>query len=191
MKFQQVLRKATVAALALCILAISGFAQSDNASISGVVKDPSGAVISNAKVSVKNDGTGFERTTTSNSSGFYTVTNIAPGYYTVTVEAPGFKKSASSRNKLDAGLPIAVNMELSVGQLTESVTVEASAAQINTESSTVGKTVEQAQIQNLTLNGRNPLFSALLRPGVRGGALSGFSFGQPMAWSRAALALAW
>ena len=177
MKFQQVLRKATVAALALCILAISGFAQSDNASISGVVKDPSGAVISNAKVSVKNDGTGFERTTTSNSSGFYTVTNISPGYYTVTVEAPGFKKSASSRNKLDAGLPIAVNMELSVGQLTESVTVEASAAQINTESSTVGKTVEQAQIQNLTLNGRNPLFAALLRPGVRGGALSGFSFG--------------
>ena len=177
MKLHEALRRAAVAALALFVFAISGIAQSDNSSISGVVKDPSGAVVANAKVTLKNESTAFERQATSNSGGFYTVTNIAPGYYTVTVEAPGFKKSSSSRNKLDAGVPIAVNMELAVGQLTESVTVEASAAQINTESSTVGKTVEQAQIQNLTLNGRNPLFSALLRPGVRGGALSGFSFG--------------
>ncbi len=177
MKLHEALRRAAVAALVLFAFAISGFAQSDNASISGVVKDPSGAVISNAKVTLTAEDTSFERRTTTNSSGFYTVTNIAPGYYTVAVEAAGFKKTSSSRNKLDAGVPIAVNMELSVGQLTESVTVEASSAQINTESSTVGKTVEQAQIQNLTLNGRNPLFSALLRPGVRGGALSGFSFG--------------
>ena len=97
--------------------------------------------------------------------------------YTVTVEAAGFKKSSRSRNKLDAGLPIAVNLELTVGQLTEVINVEASAAQINTESAAVGKTVEMKQIQNLTLNGRNPLFLALLKPGVRGGALSGFSFG--------------
>ncbi|MBZ2176404.1 MAG: carboxypeptidase regulatory-like domain-containing protein [Acidobacteria bacterium] len=177
MKLQRALRRASSAFVALCLLALSGFAQSDNASISGVVKDPSGAVVANAKVSVKNDSTAFERQTTTNNSGFYTVTNISPGYYTVSVEATGFKKTATSRNKLDAGVPIAVNIELSVGQLTESVTVEASVAQINTESATVGKTVEQAQIQNLTLNGRNPLFSALLRPGVRGGALSGFSFG--------------
>ena len=177
MKLQQALRRAAVATTALLFFALSAFAQSDNSSISGVVKDPSGAVVANAKVTLKNESTAFERQATSNSGGFYTVTNIAPGYYTVTVEAPGFKKSSSSRNKLDAGVPIAVNMELAVGQLTESVTVEASAAQVNTESATVGKTIEQAQIQNLTLNGRNPLFSALLRPGVRGGALSGFSFG--------------
>ncbi|MFN0100724.1 MAG: carboxypeptidase regulatory-like domain-containing protein [Bryobacteraceae bacterium] len=141
------------------------------------VKDPSGAVVSNAKVSLRNEDTSFERQTTTNDTGFYTVTNIAPGYYTVTVEASGFKKSSTTRNKLDAGLPLAVNLELSVGQVTETVNVEASAAQINTESAAVGKTVEQKQIQNLTLNGRNPLFLALLKPGVRGGALSGFSFG--------------
>ena len=93
------------------------------------------------------------------------------------MEAAGFKKAVTSRNKLDAGVPIAVNIDLAVGQISDSVTVEASAAQINTESATVGKTIEQAQIQNLTLNGRNPLFAVLLRPGVRGGALSGFSFG--------------
>lgn len=177
MKLQRALRRASSAFAALCLLALSAFAQSDNASISGVVKDPSGAVVANAKVTVKNDDTAFERQATTNTDGFYIVTNIAPGYYTVSVEAAGFKKAASSRNKLNAGVPIAVNLDLAVGQLTETVTVEASTAQVNTESATVGKTVEQAQIQNLTLNGRNPLFSALLRPGVRGGALSGFSFG--------------
>ena len=174
---QAALRRATVATLALFAFAIFAFAQSDNATISGVVKDSSNAVVANAKVTLRNESTSFERQANTNGDGYYTVTNIAPGYYTVTVEAPGFKKSSSSRNKLDAGVPIAVNIDLAVGQLTESVTVEASAAQVNTESATVGKTVEQAQIQNLTLNGRNPLFAALLRPGVRGGALSGFSFG--------------
>jgi len=156
---------------------LSAFAQSDNSSISGVVKDPSGAVVSNAKVTVRNEDTAFERVATTNDSGFFTVTNIAPGYYTVSAEAAGFKRASSTRNKLDAGLPIAVNMDLAVGAVTDTVTVEASAAQLNTESATVGKTVEQKQIQNLTLNGRNPLFLALLKPGVRGGALSGFSFG--------------
>ncbi len=163
------------ALLLLCALVL--VAQSDNSSISGVIKDPSGSVVANAKVSLRNEDTSFERQTTTNETGFYTVTNIAPGYYTVTVEASGFKKTSRSRNKLDAGLPIAVNMELTVGQVTETINVEASAAQLNTESATVGKTVEQKQIQNLTLNGRNPLFLALLKPGVRGGALSGFSFG--------------
>ncbi len=172
-----VLSRFGLMSLALLLASTLGLAQSDNSSISGVVKDSSGAIVTNAKVNVRNEATSFDREITTNSSGFYTATNLAPGYYTITVEATGFKKASISRNKLDAGLPIAVNVDLAVGQLTETVTVEASVAQVNTESATVGKTVEQKQIQNLTLNGRNPLFLALLKPGVRGGALSGFSFG--------------
>ena len=159
----------------VCALGLMG--QSDNSSISGIVKDPSGSVVSNAKVTLRNESTSFERQTTTNDSGFYTVTNISPGYYTVTVEATGFKKSTSTRNKLDAGLPIAVNLELAVGQLTDTVTVEASVAQVNTESATVGKTVEQKQIQSIALNGRNPIQLALLKPGVRGGALGNSNSG--------------
>ncbi len=160
----------------LCAIVL--FGQSDNSTISGVIKDPSGSVVANAKVSLRNEDTAFERQTTTNETGFYTVTNIAPGYYTVTVEASGFKKTTRTRNKLDTGLPLAVNVELTVGQVTETINVEASAAQINTESATVGKTVEQKQLQSLTLNGRNPIFLALLKPGVRSTtALSGFSFG--------------
>ncbi|MCU0245169.1 MAG: Plug and carboxypeptidase regulatory-like domain-containing protein [Bryobacter sp.] len=166
-------------ALAVMLLVSAfAFAQSDNATISGIVRDTSGSVIPNAKVSVINEGTGFERQTTTNDTGFYTVPNIPPGYYAVTVEVAGFKKFTSSRNKLEAAQPMAVNVELAVGQITETVTVEASAAQLNTESATVGKTVEQAQIQNLALNGRNPLFLAVLKPGVRRGSpMNGFSYG--------------
>jgi len=71
------------ASLLLCAIGLLG--QSDNSSISGVVKDPSGAVVGKAKVSLRNEDTSFERQTTTNDTGFYTVTNIAPGYYTVTV----------------------------------------------------------------------------------------------------------
>ncbi len=163
---------------ALAIVPFPASAQSDNSTISGIVKDQSGAAVANAKISVKNEGTGFERQTTTNESGFYTVTNLAPGYYSVTVGAAGFKTSTTTRNKLEAAIPIAVNVDLAVGQLTESVTVEASVAQLNTESATVGKTVEQTQIQNLSLNGRNPLFLAMLKPGVRrSNPMSNFSFG--------------
>jgi hypothetical protein len=158
-------------------MATFAFGQSDNSYVTGLVKDPTGAVISGAKVTVKNEATGFAREVNTNEAGVYIVTNLPPGYYTVTVEAQGFKKFEKTRNKMDAGVPLNVSVELSVGQLTESVTVEASVATLQTESATVGKTVERTQIENLSLNGRNPIFLALLKPGVRGGALNGFSFG--------------
>ncbi len=162
----------------VCALCLAAFAQSDNSSISGIVKDPTGAVVTGAKVTVKNEGTAFERQTTTNDSGFFTITNIQPGFYEVKVEATGFKAFVKTRNKLEAAIPMQVNADLTVGQISESVTVEASAAQLNTESATVGKTVEQAQIQNLALNGRNPLFLAVLKPGVRRGSpMNSFSYG--------------
>ncbi len=161
----------------LLLSAIVLFAQSDNSSITGVVRDPSGASIAAAKVTVRNEGTGFERQLTTNESGVYNATNLPPGYYTVAVEAPGFKKFESTRNKLEAAIPLAVNAEMTVGALAETVNVEATAAVLNTETATVGKTVEQAQIMNLSLNGRNPMFLAMLKPGVRrGGSLSDFSY---------------
>ena len=150
----QALRRATVAFALLLFVAMCAFAQSDNSSISGIVKDPSGAVVANAKVTVKNEGTAFERQTTSNESGFYTVTNIQPVFYEVRIEATGFKAFVKTRNKLEAAIPMQVNADLSVGQVSESVTVEASAAQLNTESATVGKTVElSARVDAAVLGG--------------------------------------
>ena len=67
-------------------------AQSDNSSITGTITDPSGAVVTGASVKVANESTGAIRATTTNSSGFYTVSSLAPGRYTVTVEAPSFER---------------------------------------------------------------------------------------------------
>ena len=164
--------------LAMFVAMFGIFAQSDTSAISGYVRDSSGSNVPNAKVTVKNEGNGFERQTTTNETGFFTATNLGPGYYTVSVEAPGFKTSSKTGNKLEAATPLQVSIDLSIGQLTETVKVEANIAQLNTETSAVGKTVEQQQIQNLALNGRNPLFLAMLKPGVRrGSAMTGFSFG--------------
>jgi len=167
--------------LRLALACLSGsalFAQSDNTYITGYVRDPQGAAIVNANVVVTNEGNGFTRTVKTNESGVYNATNLQPGFYSVTIEATGFKKFSQTRNRLEAAIPLNVSAELSIGQLTESVTVEADIAQLNTESATVGKTVEQQQIQNLSLNGRNPLFLAMLKPGVRRGSpMTGFSYG--------------
>lgn len=157
---------------------LGAFAQSDNSSISGYVRDASGGNVPNAKVTVKNESTSFEREVTTNDTGFYTVTNIAPGPYTVTVEAQGFKTYSRTGNRLESGIPLQVSIDLSVGTITESVSVQANLAQLNTETATIGKTVEQQQIQNLALNGRNPLFLAMLKPGVRRSSpMNGLSYG--------------
>jgi hypothetical protein len=173
----QALRRAGTACAVLLLVAVFAFAQSDNSTISGMVKDPSGASVSGAKVTVRNEGTGFERQVTTNESGFFTATNLAPGYYAVVIELAGFKTFTKTRNRLEAALPLAVNADLTVGQITESINVEASVMQLNTESATVGKTIDSTQLQNLSLNGRNPILLALLKPGVRGGMMSGFTFG--------------
>ena len=72
------------------------YAQSDYGAIAGFVKDPSAAMVPNAKVVVKNEGNGEERTTLANESGYFVVPNLQPGFYSVTAEASGFKKVSSA-----------------------------------------------------------------------------------------------
>jgi hypothetical protein len=163
---------------AVCLLTFaSAFAQSDLSTITGTIKDPSGSAVPNAKLAVRNEATGVERTTSSSEAGTFSVTNLASGMYTVTVEAQGFKKYTSRGNKLDANLPLAVDVTLDVGTITESVTVQAVASRIQSETATVGALVEEAQIKNMILNGRNPILLAALKAGVRSNAsLSNFNF---------------
>jgi len=145
-------------------------AQSDTAQISGFVRDPSAAVIPDASVTVTNEATGLERKTKANESGYYVVPNLPPGFYTVSVEATGFKRFVKTRNKLDANLPATVDVTLEVGAVTEAVEVVASVAAVQSETATVGRLVESTQIQNMMLNGRNPIWLALLKAGVRSGS---------------------
>ncbi len=152
-------------------------AQSDTSQITGYVRDASGAAVPNAKVTITNENTGIERSTNSNNDGNYILTNVTPGYYTINVELTGFKKFVQKQTKVDASLPLTVNVNLEVGTVTESVEVTASVASVQADSATVGRTIEATQIQNMALNGRNPLLLAQLKPGVRSGAMNRFTFG--------------
>jgi hypothetical protein len=155
----------------------TGWSQSDLSTITGTVRDSSGGGVPNAKVTARNEGTGVSRETTTNDSGLYTVSNIPAGRYAVTVEAQGFKKYESTGNLLDANIPLGVDVTLEVGGVNETVTITAEASRIQTEDATVGATVDTYQVQNLMLNGRNPVLLAALKPGVRSSAsLANFNF---------------
>src|SRR6202047_2461108 len=167
-----------VAVVLFCLsFAVSGllFAQSDLGTISGFVKDPSGATIADTKVTVRNNR-GVDRVATSNDSGYYTITNLPPGLYTVVAEAQGFRRYESKDNKLYPSATLAVDVALTVGSASETVEVSASAVQLQTESASVQKLVTREQIDALEINGRNPIFMANLVPGTRGGTLANLAF---------------
>ena len=158
-------------------LSIAALAQSDNAVISGFVKDSTGAVVTGAKVTITSETRAFERTGMTNNEGYYVISSLPPGIYTLTVEAQGFKAYKETGRKLDPNLTTSLDVTMQAGQLTETVTVVASTAQVQTETATVGRLVETKQVEYLQLNGRNPLFLSQIRPGVIGGSLGGNSFG--------------
>lgn len=153
------------------------FAQSDLGTISGVVKDPSGSTVPNAKVTVTNAQTTLARQANTNDAGVFSVTNIPAGFYNVKVEASGFKAYESKNVKLDPSANLGLDVSLAVGAASETVEVVASATTLQTESASVQKLVTRQQIDSLELNGRNPVGLASLVPGARGGNLAGLSFG--------------
>src|SRR5258708_23175741 len=164
-----------ISALLLSLIGSAALqAQFDTGQIGGYVRDASQAVVTGASVTVTNQGNGEQRQTTTNSSGYDVVPNLLVGTYSVTAELAGFKKMVQSGIVLDSAGKLNVDLTLTVGAVTESVEVNASATQVQTESAQVGRVVTTKQIQDLTLNGRNPIYLALLKPGVSGGGIGTF-----------------
>ena len=159
----------------LCVIlltiacALPACAQFDSGQISGFVRDESGAVVPGAAVVARNEGTSEERRTTTNGDGYYVFPQLFVGRYSIGAEASGFKKFLKTGIVLNADSKVSVGVGLTIGAVTDQVTVQASAAQVKTDSADVGTTIDTKQIQNLTLNGRNPVYLAALTPGVVGG----------------------
>src|SRR4051812_40127038 len=105
------------------LMAFAAYAQSDNTNVSGVISDPSGSAIPNAKVTLKNQANGLTREANTNESGAYSIPTIPSGMYPLAVEAAGFKKYESKDNKAAANIPANISAALSVGALTETVEV--------------------------------------------------------------------
>ena len=150
----------------LLALAIPAFAQVPVGSIRGSVKDSSGAIVPGANVTIRNTDTAQTRTVVSGEDGEYLAPSLPVGRYDVTVEHGGFKTSARQGVTLNVGDNLALNFELEIGTAQQEVTVTGEAPLVNTENSTLGGLVNEQQMSDLPLNGRNYMDLSLMQPGV-------------------------
>jgi hypothetical protein len=163
--------------LPLVLAGTRALAQSDASSLSGTVTDPTGAVVQGAKVTAHSDATGQERTATTSSVGAYTITNLSSGTYTVRVEANGFETAVQQGTHLDPSIGSKLNVALRSGNASTTVTVQADANGLQTESASMGQLVTAEQVKSIQLNGRNPFYLAQLEPGVlRNAPMASFNF---------------
>jgi len=164
--------------LVCCLLtAITAFAQSQasTGNIAGRVLDPNGAVVPNATVTATNEGTGLEKTTTTDGEGNYRIILLPPGPYTVKVTASGFA-GRPLRVTVTVGGEAQADVTLSVGSTVDIITIIEEGAVVETGRTSVATTINQRSIENLPINGRNFQDFSTLSPGVirdpRGGDLS-------------------
>jgi hypothetical protein len=161
MKFNRVMLAIVPLVLTFCAAA------QDTGSITGTIKDPSGAAIANAAVVVNSPEHGIDRSTTTNSSGDYNASALPGGTYNIFVTAAGFKKYQAKGVVLDVAQKARVDVTLEVGATTTEIVVQGeNVAQVDTQSSELSGTITGTQISQLELNGRNFTQLVTLTPGV-------------------------
>ncbi len=153
-------------AAALLLLAAGQLSGQTLGTFTGEVKDPSGAAVNGAKVTVRNIATNGIRDVTTNQDGIYVIPALVPGLYDVKAELSGFKSATRTSVELQVQQTARVDFTLEVGQVSEVVEVSGNAQLLTTENATVGTVVEQKRITDLPLNGRNFLSLVALSPNV-------------------------
>src|SRR5690349_18805770 len=174
--FQEMLRRCCMSfrvwvqasLLLLCIgLLVGVHAQSSTTgNITGTVRDPQGATVPKAEVTITEEKTGATRTLTATEDGFYNATSLPAGTYSVSTAPSGFKKTITTGVELHVNENKTVNLDLQVGQVTETVTVTSEAAPVELRSGEVSSLISEKQVTELPLNGRNYAQLALMVPGV-------------------------
>lgn len=157
-------RNSLLALAAIAAVPALVFAQS-TATLSGTVKDPSGAALPGAQIVIRNLGTGVERSLTSDAAGQYVAPSLPPGDYSVRATATGFSAFTVQRLTLAVDAHANLDVPLSVSSTGEVVQVESSAPLIDSESITVGQVIDRQTVQEVPLNGRHFLDLTVLTPG--------------------------
>ncbi len=186
----RLLRSLLTLALAVLVSFTRLGAQTTSTEILGRVTDPTGAAVVGAKVTVLRVATGEQREVASSSTGDYSFPLIEIGEYIVTVEAPGFKRQELRGILVQIQQKARVNVELSVGEMRETVEVTAEAPVLKTDDAAVGQVIDNKRVVELPLNGRNIATLAVLTPGVYFGQRQGFdgNSGAPIAGRMVAIA---
>ncbi|MGD0268274.1 MAG: carboxypeptidase-like regulatory domain-containing protein, partial [Candidatus Sulfotelmatobacter sp.] len=141
-------------------------AQQTNGIVQGTVADAAGAVVAGADVTIVSDNTDFSRSVPSGTDGSYAFTELPPGRYHVKVTKQGFKTETEQDIELHVGSTVVLNIKLTVGSVSEALTVEANPIAVETTTAQLGQITEGAQVRELPLNGLNFIGLALLVPGA-------------------------
>src|SRR3954465_2222290 len=141
--------------LCVFVLVAGALAQVQNGQFTGVVTDPSGAAIANAKVTTTNVDTNLSVTATTEQTGLYKFNELPAGTYRITAEAPGFKTISNNNLVLNAGTIQRADFRMQLGQAREVVEETGETAAVNSEDSKLANTISSQQVANLPLNGRN------------------------------------
>jgi hypothetical protein len=145
--------------------AAAGFGQTATTSLRGVVKDPSGALVPGASITLANQATGNAYHAVTNSTGYYIFPNVVPAHYQITATAAGFAPQTVAAELL-VDQPATVDFALSVGSEAVTVNVNTSAAALNLTDATIGNAVGNTTIEALPMDNRNPISLLTLQPGV-------------------------
>src|SRR6476661_6472193 len=162
-------RRHTFLFVLLSLFAISSllFAQRDLGTLTGTITDPQGAAVPNAKITITEDSTGLTTSLQSNDTGSFTRPAMKAGTYTVIVEAAGFQKAQQKNVLINPGAPTLTNVTLQVGSASQTVEVTAAAPLLQTETPTIGATLNSGQMSQLPLGGQRTFtYLARLSPGV-------------------------
>src|SRR5208283_3956655 len=152
--------------VAVFLLPLKLAAQVDMGSISGTIKDASGAVIPNAKVTLTNDATGISASATTGAEGQYTFSPVKIGHYTISAAMAGFQTVEQKNVTVDVEQRVHVDITLPLGQSKDTIIVDAAPPILQTLDASVGQVIQEKSINDLPLNGRNFTFLAQLSAGV-------------------------
>src|SRR5215471_10206312 len=162
-------------AIVLVAAALRLHGQGVTGSVTGTVKDASGAVVPNCSVVAESSESGRKWQTVTNETGIYNVSALPPDRYILRVEVPGFKRLVTNPITLEVNQVARIDLTLEVGGATETVEVKSIAPILQTESTQLGSVVSGNTTQNLPLNGRNFAQLTLLAPGVVTYDIAGFT----------------
>ncbi len=153
-----------IALATLCSIAL--FAQEFRSTLAGQVTDPQGAAVSGSKLRLRELSTNTAYEAIAAADGTFSLPFVPPGDYELTAEANGFKKYVQSGIRIGTNQRLTQNVTLSLGAITESITVNADVSLLNTASASVGQVISTAQLESMPMNGRTPLSLAQLAFGV-------------------------
>jgi len=152
------------ALLVSSLCSLSG--QTSSSSLSGTVSDPSGARVPGAQIVLTHLSTGAPLRQTTTSAGLFSFPSIPAGFYSLTASKPAFKTVTLRSITLQVATPLHLDLSLVLGDSSDSISVSAAAAPLETSNASLGNVIEQRAISSLPLNGRNPLTLLILEPGV-------------------------